>query len=338
MDKPLIFFVDDEPNILNGLKRFCRTQRRVWDMQFYEGGQQALDALSETRPDVVVSDMRMPGVNGADLFEQISLHWPGVIRIMLSGEAEPEQTMRTVGRSHRFLAKPCNPKALIEAIDAPLRMRDALLPGEVSRESSHFDHLRTPPSIFDQLKEMLAKDEATEQHLTELIMTDPALSARLLQLANSAYFGRSVSTCSISKAIEVIGYKRLAALIERKRIGNNAGMVPNQRQNHIAQAAFEFADGCRATCRARKVSQDLEDLVFAAALFLNLGITEQEEKAQSPSQSSALPAYMTTLLGLPSSLSEVLLRYFEISPSINDSLAKQEALISIVLQSTHKAA
>ena len=89
--KPRILFVDDEPNILSALKRFTRPKREEWDMDFVPGGAEAIEAISERSYDVVVSDMRMPGVSGATLLEWISQNMPGIVRLVLSGEAKPSK-------------------------------------------------------------------------------------------------------------------------------------------------------------------------------------------------------------------------------------------------------
>ncbi|MEP3264995.1 MAG: response regulator, partial [Hyphomicrobiales bacterium] len=121
--KPVIVFVDDEPNILQGIRRYTRSQRGSWDMHFLESGRAAMELVTQTPVDVIVSDMRMPEITGADLLEHISHEAPGIIRLILSGEAEEAQTHRTIGRSHRFIAKPCDPTILINEINAILSLR-----------------------------------------------------------------------------------------------------------------------------------------------------------------------------------------------------------------------
>ncbi len=96
-----LLFVDDEPRILQGLQRMPRPMRDVWDMCFVEGGAQALLALEQTPCDVVVSDTRMPRMNGAELRDQVRARHPDCIRLILSGHADLEQVARTVGCSHQ---------------------------------------------------------------------------------------------------------------------------------------------------------------------------------------------------------------------------------------------
>ena len=112
MTKKKIIFVDDEPNILDGLRRMLRSLRNEYDMHFASGGREALTLMESDRFDVVVSDMRMPGMDGAELLETIQKKHPHAIRIMLTGQADEQSILRTVGVVHQFLAKPCDPEKL----------------------------------------------------------------------------------------------------------------------------------------------------------------------------------------------------------------------------------
>ena len=80
-EKKTILFVDDEPNILAGLKRMLRALRKEMRFEFAENGPAALDLMRERKVDVVVSDMRMPGMDGAALLTAIKEQYPEVIRI-----------------------------------------------------------------------------------------------------------------------------------------------------------------------------------------------------------------------------------------------------------------
>ena len=88
VDRKRILFVDDERNILQGLQDLLRKQRKEWDMAFALGSQAALDELAQAPFDVVVSDMRMPGMDGAELLARIKEQYPSVARIVLSGHAD----------------------------------------------------------------------------------------------------------------------------------------------------------------------------------------------------------------------------------------------------------
>lgn len=111
-----ILFVDDEPNILSGLQRLLRPMRRDWEMTFANGPDEALKILAETPIDVIVSDMKMPGMDGAQLLEKVAELYPNIMRIILSGYSEKEMTVRASGNVHQYLMKPCDTDILKSAV------------------------------------------------------------------------------------------------------------------------------------------------------------------------------------------------------------------------------
>jgi YesN/AraC family two-component response regulator len=114
--KKSILFVDDEPRVLDGLERMLRPMRHVWAMSFAKSGHEALVILKEAHFDVVITDIRMPVMNGLQLLSEVKRLYPDTARIILSGESDMELTMKAVNVSHQFLNKPCNTEALKAAI------------------------------------------------------------------------------------------------------------------------------------------------------------------------------------------------------------------------------
>ena len=111
-----ILFVDDEANILAGLGRMLRGLRQSMDLQFAASGEQALAVLAAQPVDVLVTDMRMPGMDGATLLGIVQERYPQVVRLMLSGQSDRESVLRTVGSVHQFLTKPTTQEALKEVL------------------------------------------------------------------------------------------------------------------------------------------------------------------------------------------------------------------------------
>src|SRR5215469_9947183 len=112
-----ILFVDDEPKVLDGLRRLLRPQRLQWDMSFIEGGEAALALLDQSPFDVIVSDLKMPGMDGTALLERAREHHPQVVRIVLSEYADLEAAFRAAQVAHQLLLKPCDAEMLRVAID-----------------------------------------------------------------------------------------------------------------------------------------------------------------------------------------------------------------------------
>ena len=105
MNKKLLF-VDDDPAVLQGLRRMLRVMADEWEMSFAESGQQALQMMKKVPVDMVVSDMRMPGMDGAQLLKEVKNNFPGTIRIILSGYVDETAIIRSSGSVHQFLSKP----------------------------------------------------------------------------------------------------------------------------------------------------------------------------------------------------------------------------------------
>src|SRR5688572_14904441 len=107
-----LLFVDDEQLVLDGLRNMLRAKRRQWDMTFVAGGREAIAELAQREFDVVVSDMRMPYVDGAAVLKQVQVTQPNAVRVILSGHTEMEAALRTIPVAHQFLSKPCDAAAL----------------------------------------------------------------------------------------------------------------------------------------------------------------------------------------------------------------------------------
>jgi YesN/AraC family two-component response regulator len=119
-----IIFVDDELNVLQAMRRSLHAMRSEWNMDFVSGGAEALSALKASPADVIVSDMRMPGMDGWQLLTEVRKLYPQTVRLILSGHAEATSIMRAVGMAHQYLAKPCESAAIKSAIVQTLKLRN----------------------------------------------------------------------------------------------------------------------------------------------------------------------------------------------------------------------
>src|SRR5207237_3267023 len=124
--KKRILFVDDEPLVLQGLQRMLRNMREEWEMALAESGAKALELINQTPMDVVVSDMRMPGMNGAELLSEVMKHHPKAVRLILSGHADQDLILKCVGSAHQYLSKPCDPEMLKAAVMRALSLENSL--------------------------------------------------------------------------------------------------------------------------------------------------------------------------------------------------------------------
>ncbi|RCK33936.1 response regulator [Thalassospira xiamenensis] len=207
-----VLFVDDNANILNGLRRRLRAACPSWTISFAASGDEALALCEQNSFDVVVSDMRMPGMDGAELLGHVRDRMPDAARIILSGFSEDEAILRTVGPAHQYLAKPCDDEILIETIQHTLKLRNILTAPELRKLVGNIDALASPPDTYTRLVQALENPKIGQERITAIVSSDIALTAEVLKLTNSAYFSLPAKITSISHAVRMIGTETLKSL------------------------------------------------------------------------------------------------------------------------------
>lgn len=207
-----ILFVDDEPNVLEGLQNMLRKQRRSWEMVFAIGGEAALAELGKAPFDVIVSDMRMPGMDGATLLERVRERHPATARIVLSGHAEQEAAVRALQVAHRFLSKPCDADSLRLVIEQTVRLQALLSNDAVRQVIGRLDKLPSVPRTYQELVRATADPTVGITDIARIVEQDTAMSIKVLQIVNSAYFGLAQKMTSVSKAVVYIGVELLKGL------------------------------------------------------------------------------------------------------------------------------
>lgn len=212
-DKKYILFVDDEPNLLQGLRRMLRPMRHEWDMTFVESGEAALAHLQHHPIDVVVSDMRMPGMDGGRLLGEVKTQYPHAVRLLLSGQTEQEGVLRSLGPVHRFLSKPCDAETLQQAIHGACQLRRLLQDSSLIKMVGQIESLPSLPSLYEEVMKEMNSPSASLEKVGKVIEQDPSMTAKILQLVNSSFFGMSKPIPSVSQAATVLGLDLLRALI-----------------------------------------------------------------------------------------------------------------------------
>jgi putative nucleotidyltransferase with HDIG domain len=213
MTKKKVLFVDDEANVLDGLRRMLRSMRKEFDLNFAESGKQALALMEGTTFDIIISDMRMPGIDGADLLIEVRRRSPHTIRVILTGQADDEALMRTVGGAHQVLAKPCDSKQLTEILRKSKALQDMMAHEPLREIISSIDTLPSLPSLYEKLQEMLKDPDVQLADIGKIIGGDVAMTAKVLQLVNSAFFGLFQKVDTPERAVSLLGLDTIKALV-----------------------------------------------------------------------------------------------------------------------------
>jgi putative nucleotidyltransferase with HDIG domain len=187
--KTRVLFVDDEPKILAGLRRLLHKMRDEWDMVFVTSGPEALAAIEKQPFDIVVTDMRMPGMDGAELLNEVRVRCPMAARLILSGHSDREMILKSLGPTHQFLAKPCDAEALKETVARARTLRDLLANQGLMATVARIKTLPSVPALYAKLLQVLESPGKSPREVAEIIGSDIGMTAKILQLVNSAFFG-----------------------------------------------------------------------------------------------------------------------------------------------------
>jgi HD-like signal output (HDOD) protein len=208
-----VLFVDDDPSVLGGLRRMLRAHRDHFDTFGASSGYEALAMMEAEAFDVIVTDMRMPGMDGAELLEIVRRRYPDTVRIVLSGQLDDATAVRTAVLAHQFLSKPCEFEALIDAIDCSCGIRTRMIEADLRRALGRLDALPSPRPTLQRLTDSLGGGDANVHEITELIREDPAITAKLLQLVNSAFFGMPRHVADVRDAVVYLGLHMIRDLV-----------------------------------------------------------------------------------------------------------------------------
>lgn len=265
-----ILFVDDESKILDGIRRMLHGDRERWDMQFAVGGEAALQAFEEAPFDVIVSDMRMPGMDGATLLGRIRDRYPSTARIVLSGYSDGGMATRAIPVAHRFLAKPCDGAELGAAIERVCILQDLLSSAELRKVVGSIGELPSLSGTYYALLEALKDSNVSIQEVAKIIEMDMGMSAKVLQLVNSAFFGLAQTVTSLRSAAAYLGVetlKNLALATETFRVFVPDARIPSTVYESLQRHAH------RSAMIARRIPMPAKmlDVTVVSALLHDVG-------------------------------------------------------------------
>ncbi|MFH1487554.1 MAG: response regulator [Pseudomonadota bacterium] len=213
-----ILFVDDDLNVLHGFKRTLRPLRDEWDMAFVSNGIRALELLDQRAFDVVVTDLRMPGMHGLELLDRIMKHHSHIVRIVLSGESDRNWVMRSTRVCHQFLPKPCDADVLKAVIKRTSTIFGLLRDDAIKRVISRMDSLPSLPMFYREMMDLLRSPGASLGDVGKVISRDVSMTAKILQLVNSAFFGFSRHISDPGQATVLLGLDIIRSLVLSIRI------------------------------------------------------------------------------------------------------------------------
>lgn len=325
-----ILFVDDEIQVLKGLRRMLATVDDDWDPEFANSGAEALEILAEDEFDVVVTDMRMPRMDGAQLLQQVSTKYPDIVRIVLSGQADQVSVLRAVNPMHQYLSKPCDPDKLRTTITRACELRDVLQSDELQELVSRVTTVPAMPALYNDVVAEIESPDGNLARIGELIAQDPGMSAKILQITNSAIFAMRSPIYSPVHAASLLGMDAIKSLVLSLGVFEQLDRVavPNFSIEAVFQHCVQVGGNARLIATSQRCEEAVVACAFTAGMLQDLGVlvlasgmpeaygeviktarngvrslADVETEALGASH-AAVGAYLLELWGLPQSMAE----------------------------------
>jgi HD-like signal output (HDOD) protein/CheY-like chemotaxis protein len=266
-----ILFVDDEPMILQGIQHSLRGMRAEWEVVLANSGAEALETMAQAPFDVVITDMRMPGMDGAQLLDVVKVKFPRTVRIILSGQSDRETILRSVGPSHQYLSKPCDLDELKQRLRRAFALRDMLNDTHLKEVIGRLKTVPSLPALYVAVTEALRSSDSSITEIGNLIAQDMGMSAKVLQLVNSAFFGLSSRVSSPQQAVLLIGIENLKALVLSVQVFSDLGGHLTRELGFLWNHSMSTAGSAKAIARVELASSGVREDAFTAGLLHDVG-------------------------------------------------------------------
>jgi putative nucleotidyltransferase with HDIG domain len=271
--KGSILFVDSDTNQLESLQRSLREMREHWQMHFAEDAESALALMQQQPVDILVSETRLDGGTGSALLMQAQKRHPLTTRLLFSGQAMREPAQEIVHHAHQFIAKPCSVESLISILQRVMQLRGLLQNTAMREMINSLGTLPSLPETYFRMIEALRSEITTVQQIGKMVEQDLAMSAKVLQMVNSAFFGLRQRIASPVHAVSLLGIETVTSL------ALTAGLFSQLKQSLVEsfdlqslwQHSMNVAGLTRELCSQLGLPREQSEVPVLAGMLHDIG-------------------------------------------------------------------
>ncbi|MDG1050387.1 MAG: HDOD domain-containing protein [Planctomycetota bacterium] len=301
--------IDDEPLVLDAIRRQFRSKQKDWDAHFFLKGEDALAFMVEHPTDVVLTDLNMAPLDGEAVLRAVQERSPGTVRLMLSGAAGLKTALPAALLAHQSFSKPCDPLELRLAIERAFRARSASGTHRMQALVGSLESLPSVPETYTRLTRVMNDPDAGLNEVAEIIEEDAAISTKLIQLVNSSMFAVAQRVDSVRDAASYLGMNLVRMLVLSAEVHERFSPAAMQPGFSLER---EQAHGSLVANIAREMTDDreLSDRFFLAGLLhdvgrvvlASVGVSDDELGVEGPVLHASVGAHLLTLWGIPLSV------------------------------------
>lgn len=273
-EKKRVLFVDDEPNLLAGLRRMLRSKRKVWDMAFANSGAEALSMMDTQSFDVIVSDMRMPGMDGAQLLVSVMERSPQTVRIVLSGQAERDAILRSAAAIHQYLGKPCDDDTLKYTVQRACDLSELLPNSALRNVISQLDPFVSLSISSDEFAERIVEADTPISGLIDIIAENMGMDEHMVRQIDGIFLGLRTHIPAPAQAVLSLGLNTFKLLGVSAKVLSQFGantMLAETALQSLWEHSFAVAKLSKQVAQLANAPSSVVDYAFTAGFLHDIG-------------------------------------------------------------------
>jgi HD-like signal output (HDOD) protein len=273
MIKKSVLLVDDEPKVLMAIGQLLQSMGEQWVVECAASASAALQVLSTRHFDAIISDLVMPGMDGVQLLSEAMHRYPHTSRIVMCWQADRPLLPRVFGIAHQYLYKPCDAKALTETLNAIMSRGDLLKNNKLERLVSQMRCVPSLPSLYAELMKEMRSEDASLDKAGQIIARDPGMSAKILQLVNSVFFGLRRRIASPEEAALYLGIETIKSLVLSLHVFSqfDRARIHACQLDQLWNHAWATGVLSRHICAAEDSDSKMADHAFIGGLLHDIG-------------------------------------------------------------------
>lgn len=266
-----ILFVDDDPLLRSAFAGISQAHP-AFDLRIAASGTEGVEFLKSEQFEIVATDFAMPGMNGVELLGHVINLQPQSARILMSGFADQLQFANCLSVAHRYLLKPFDLGDFVQFLEGLARFRSIIQNPKLLRITGALGALPSPPEMYLKLTRLLNSPYSSLTDVAEVLEQDPSLTSKLLQIANSAFYGLGRKVINPSEAVQYLGVEVIRDLV----LGVEAfsKWQKNPAVKAVPQSLWDHS--LRTALGARRIASTFQnrewaDLAFLGGLLHDIG-------------------------------------------------------------------
>lgn len=242
-------------------------------MEFVGDGYEALALMAVQPAEIVVSDLRMPGMNGVELLSEVRQRYPQTIRLIHSGDADSQLVFSSAGCAHQFLSKPCEAELIDRTLARVARVQESLGNHQLRALLSRMERLPSVPAVYGAMMEALRHPGTTIADLGTIIARDPAMTVQMLKLTNSAFFGLRYEVVDPVEALSFLGIDLVKSLLLMAHAMSHGEKhsLPQGLMERVWQHSLETAAIARAIAKSEGADLNTTNAAAVAGMLHDVG-------------------------------------------------------------------